>query len=54
MLSEDDVKQQQTLLATYRKNVQILVMQAAQYNGEANAPLVLLNNLQEARDNIAR
>ena len=54
MSSEDDIVHQKNLLSQYRSNVRILLAQAAQYNGESSAPLVLINNLQGARDHIAQ
>lgn len=54
MLTEDDITQQKTILETYRRNVKMLLLQTAQYNGELNAPLPLLNNLQEAREHISQ
>ncbi len=42
------------MLQIYRKNIQILLRQAAQFGGEAVAPLHIVNAIQENRTNIRR
>jgi CheY-like chemotaxis protein len=54
MLSSEDIAAQQELLATYRRNIRVLLVQAAQHGGEMSAPLPIANNLSEARENIER
>jgi hypothetical protein len=52
MLDEEIIPQQQQLLGIYRRNVQLLLIQAAQHGGEAFAPLLIANGLHEARRQI--
>lgn len=50
--SQDEIDQQQTLLATYRRTLVHLLQQAAQYGGEVSAPPSVSNGIHEARANI--
>lgn len=52
MLDEEIIPQQQQLLSIYRRNLQYLLIQAAQHGGVAFAPLVIANGLHEARRQI--
>jgi outer membrane protein assembly factor BamB/tetratricopeptide (TPR) repeat protein len=52
--NQEEIEQQQSLLATYRRTLVHLVGQAAQYGGEGFAPPHVANNISEARDNIRR
>ena len=49
MPDADEIKQQQQLLSTYRHNLATLAQQAAQYGGEAFAPLATTNGIRESR-----
>lgn len=53
MPSADDIKHQQTLLATYRRTLAILLEQRA-VHGVAYAPPVMISGIIEARGQIAR
>jgi predicted ATPase len=53
-LDREGIEQQQQLLATYRRNVAHLLMQAAQSGGESFAPIPVANGLREARQIIHR
>lgn len=50
--SQDEIDQQQTLLATHRRTLVHLLQQAAQYGGEVSAPPSVSNGIHEARANI--
>ena len=52
MLDEEIVPQQQQLLNIYRRNLQHLLVQAAQHGGVAFAPPVTANGIYEARRQI--
>jgi hypothetical protein len=52
MPDTDEIKQQQQLINTYRRNLASLLQQAAQYGGESFAPLVTTNGIHEARMHI--
>jgi hypothetical protein len=54
MLTPDDIVNQQEFLAIYRRNLDHLLEQAAQYGGEQFAPVQTMNSIAEARANIAR
>ncbi|HJZ48049.1 MAG TPA: hypothetical protein VKE41_12815, partial [Roseiflexaceae bacterium] len=54
MASQEDIAHQQTLLATYRGNLRILLRQASKYGDEEDAPLQIVNGIRGARDNIRR
>ncbi|HJZ45761.1 MAG TPA: PQQ-binding-like beta-propeller repeat protein, partial [Roseiflexaceae bacterium] len=51
---QESIAQQEALLATYRRTLDHLVRQAAQYGGEAFVPANVANSLFEARENIQR
>jgi outer membrane protein assembly factor BamB len=51
---QESIDQQETLLITYRRTLEHLVRQAAQYGGEAFVPTHVANSLYEARENIQR
>jgi hypothetical protein len=53
MASAEDVKHQQTLLTTYRRNLAHYLRQQAAL-GEAYAPPAILNGILEAQSNIQR
>jgi hypothetical protein len=52
MRSPDEVDNQQQLLAIYRRNLQHLLRQAAEYGGEDSAPLEVMNNIADVRGSI--
>ena len=54
MPTQDDIAQQQQLLATYRRNLAHELSRAAQYGGEPRAPLEVANGIAQARAEIAR
>jgi hypothetical protein len=54
MLSQEDIRHQQTLLNTYRRNLTHLVRQAASFGSEDAAPLHIVNSLDDTRTNIRR
>ncbi len=54
MSSPDNIAQQQNLLKAYRRNLDLLVRQAATYGGEDAVPISVANSLDQTRDNIAR
>jgi hypothetical protein len=54
MPSQEDINHQQTLLKTYRRNLALLVRQAASYSGEDAAPIHIANSLDDTRANIRR
>jgi hypothetical protein len=54
MPSQDEIAQQQELLATYRRTLAHLLKQAAQYGGEVFAPSQTASGIAEARTNIQR
>jgi hypothetical protein len=54
MPTHEDLDHQQHLLSIYRRNLKILLTQAAHFGGEDDAPLHIINGIREARDNIQR
>src|SRR6266498_6056956 len=52
VFDDETIVHQQELLETYRRNLRHLLAQAAQYGGEAAAPLVVSNSTHEARMHI--
>jgi hypothetical protein len=54
MVSQEDIAHQQTLLKTYRRNLAHLERQAASHGGESDAPVHIVNSLEETRANISR
>src|SRR5215213_2357740 len=54
MPSHEDIRHQQTLLKTYRRNLAHLVRQAASFGSEGAAPLHIANSLEDTRENIRR
>jgi hypothetical protein len=52
MASQEDITQQQKLLETYRRNLRQLRQAAAEYGGEAFAPLQVSNGIHETRASI--
>ncbi len=54
MPSPEEIRHQQTLLNTYRRNLTHFVRQAASYGGEDAAPIHISNNLDDTRANINR
>src|SRR6266540_4644126 len=54
MPSQEDIRHQQTLLNTYRRNLAHLVKQAASFGGEDAAPVHISNSLDDTRANISR
>jgi hypothetical protein len=54
MPTQEEIEQQQELLATHRRTLAHLLKQAAQYGGEVYAPTHLANSIAEARTNIQR
>lgn len=53
MASQEDIQNQQDLLATHRRTLAHLIRQAAAYGGETYAPASVANGMHEARQNIA-
>lgn len=53
-LDPETIDQQQKLLATYRRTLDQLLIQAAQYGGEPFAPPAVANGIAEAREQIDR
>src|SRR5690349_3430271 len=51
-LSQNEIDQQQALLATYHRTLAHLIQQAAQYGGETSAPVSISNGIHEARRSI--
>jgi hypothetical protein len=54
MPTEEEIDQQQQLLATYRRTLSYLLQQAASYGGLSFAPPVAINSIHESRTNIRR
>jgi hypothetical protein len=52
MLSQEEVAQQQALLAVYRRTLDHLLVQTAQYGGEVFSPPPVANGIHEAREHI--
>jgi len=52
MLAQEEIVQQQELLAIYRTNLAHALKQAAQHGGELSAPLPTVNSIREARNHI--
>src|SRR6266540_3870194 len=52
VFDNETIIHQQQLLETYRRNLRHLLVQAAQYGGEASAPLDVSNNIHRARAHI--
>jgi nucleoside phosphorylase len=52
MPDQREIQHQQKLLGIYRRNLEILLRQAATYGGEDSAPLHHINQIDEARKNI--
>jgi hypothetical protein len=52
--SQEEIQQQQDLLATHRRTLAHLIRQAAAYGGETYAPVSAANGMHEARQNIVR
>ena len=52
VFDNETIIHQQQLLETYRRNLRHLLVQAAQYGGEASAPLDVSNNSHRARAHI--
>jgi hypothetical protein len=50
----EDINHQKAQLEIYRKNLRHLLTQAAKYGGEDAAPLIIMNDIDGARDNIRR
>jgi hypothetical protein len=54
MAGPEDIAHQQRLLVIHRRNLKVLLMQAASFGGERAAPLHMINAIQETRDSISR
>src|SRR5689334_7505525 len=54
MPNQEDIEQQQQLLATHRRTLTHLLKQAAQYGGEAFAPPNVFHGISECRHNIRK
>lgn len=52
MVDQDAISNKQHLLATYRRNLQHLLSQAAQYGGESATPIHIINSIRDTRENI--
>src|SRR5690242_12354130 len=53
MPEQEEITQQQELLATYRRTLAHLLRQASQYGGEVFAPPHTVNGIEQARSSIA-
>src|SRR5690348_12464998 len=54
VIEQEEIDQQQELLAIHRRNLVILCKQAAHYGGEAGVPLSIANEISSSRENIKR